>query len=372
MMRILYWTERFFPYVGGIETLSNALIPALAQRGHEFEVVTSHSAADLPDEDFFANVPVHRLHFLTALAGGDLRKLLAARQRLEQIKQRFRPHLVHIHFSGPSSLFHWRTTACHPCPTLVSLHSIPPAPKNEKSLFAATLEQSDWVTSVSAHMLQVAHKLAPNTKQRSTIIYNGITLPSLAPTRLPYDLPVLLCVGRLVDWKRFDWAIALFAALHATRPEVRLVLVGDGQARNALHDQVARLGLQSAVTFTGILDASEVQAQLNRSTLLLLPSTATENLPMVALEAGAMARPLLASHVSGLPEIIEDGDNGYLVPADDADAWLNRINYLLDHPVQAQQMGNRARTVIENKFALSHCVAAYAQLYDKLVRQPQT
>jgi len=364
-MRILWWTERFSPYVGGIETLGLALIPKLQKLGHEVEVVTSHSAADLPDFDVHSDIPIHRLPFLTALQNGDIHQIIDACRKMTQLKRRFRPDLVHIHFSGPSPLFHWQTQDAFPARTLVSLHSLPSRQNGQQSLLAKTLTQADWVCGVSAHIRKQAQAFSPTIDAKSSVIHNGMIAPRILPKPLP-GTPVLLCVGRMVAWKRFAWAIDLFAAIHTHYPTARLVLIGDGAERSALEQKVAELNLQSHVTFTGVLSQSEIINQLNSSTLVLLPSDATENIPYVAIEAGWMARPVIASNVSGIPEIVVDGETGHLVAPTDKTAWLNRLQYLLDNPAHAQQLGRQANAHVKQKFSLSACTERYDRLYRQI------
>lgn len=372
-MRIIWWTERFWPFVGGIETLGQTIIPALQALGHEVAVVTSHSAVDLPDVECHDNIPIHRFHFLAALHHRNLRQLIATRQQLASFKRHFCADLVHIHFSGPSPLFHWQTEAAYSSRTLLSLHSLPMQQREQRgSITETSLQKADWVSGVSAHILRQAfagENDAPSCVAHSSVIYNGLKPPSLTPPPLPND-PLLLCMGRMVPWKRFDWAIDLFAEIVHDYPTARLVLVGDGVEREALVERVAQHKLQARVTFTGLLAPAAAAEQISRSTLVLLPSTAMENIPYVAVEAGWLARPVIASAVSGLPEIIVDGTTGYLVGPTDKAAWLTRIRHLLDCPQAAQQLGEQACNYVHRKFALDTCVAQYNALYHQLGALP--
>ena len=91
-----------------------------------------------------------------------------------------------------------------------------------------------------------------------------------------------------------------------------------------------------------------------------------ENIPYVAVEASWLGRPIVASNVSGLPEIIVDGETGYLVDPEDKPTWLARIRHLLDNSNQAQQMGDAARSYVSQKFAVRRCAAEYDALYRQL------
>ncbi|MBK7919381.1 MAG: glycosyltransferase [Chloroflexi bacterium] len=123
--RILYWTSRFWPHIGGVEVLGLHLIPVLQSQGMQVQVVTSHSGLDLPDEAEINGIPIRRFHFLTSLTHRDLGQMAQARRELASLKHSFQPDLVHLHFSGPESLFHWQTQSAHPAPTLMTIHAIP-------------------------------------------------------------------------------------------------------------------------------------------------------------------------------------------------------------------------------------------------------
>jgi len=365
-VRILWWAERFWPFVGGIETLGFELIPVLQQMGHDVEVVTSHSAAALPDQDRYKSISFHRFPFLTALQQGNLRQIVETRRRLSALKLAFQPDLVHIHFSGPSPLFHWQTCDEFACPTLVTLHSLPPNQRTEDSLLVKTLAQADWISSVSAHMLGQVRSLVPAIDARSSVIYNGMADADIPSQSQPSSTPILLCIGRMVAWKRFDWAIDLFADICGDYETAQLVLIGDGVERTRLEEQVERLNLQSRVTFMGVLSQEEIFDHLRRSILVLLPSTAMENIPYVAAESSWMRCPVIASNVSGLPELIVDGQTGYLVPPTDKAMWLDRIRRILDDPTHREQLGQEARGYVRQKLSLDTCAAQYDALYHQI------
>ena len=104
-MRVLYWTELFWPHIGGIELRAIKFLPAMQERGYEFTVVTSHSNLDLPDEDQYNDIPIYRFHFRTALLKRDLKQLIALRRQVAKLKQTFKPDVVHTNISGPNRSF---------------------------------------------------------------------------------------------------------------------------------------------------------------------------------------------------------------------------------------------------------------------------
>jgi len=101
-MRILFWTELFWPYIGGAEVFSADLIPALQDRGYEFTIVTSHNYLDLPDEEEYMGVKVTRFPFREALKNGDIDLFARIRNHVVGLKKAFKPDLVHINGVQPS------------------------------------------------------------------------------------------------------------------------------------------------------------------------------------------------------------------------------------------------------------------------------
>lgn len=150
-------------------------------------------------------------------------------------------------------------------------------------------------------------------------------LPPARPLRL-------VAIGRFSEQKGF---LALLPALAAARrqADIHLTLVGDGELRPEIEALIARHGLHDAVTLTGWLDEAGVRAQLAASHALVLPSFA-EGLPMVIMEAMAQGRPVLATAIAGVPELVLAGETGWLVPAGDEAALGDAMVALAATPVE--------------------------------------
>jgi glycogen(starch) synthase len=132
-----------------------------------------------------------------------------------------------------------------------------------------------------------------------------------------------MCLGRLVPIKGFDIAIHAFSQVLDSYPEARLTLVGDGPSRPDLEAQVSTLGIESAVEFLGWVAPADVYHHLNVSTVVLSPSRVGESFCIAALQAAQLARPVIASMLGGLPEVVIDGRTGLLVDPGDVQATRN-------------------------------------------------
>lgn len=144
-----------------------------------------------------------------------------------------------------------------------------------------------------------------------------------APAPLPDGPKRLVAIGRLAEQKGFPLLVQAMALAAPHVPDLHLTLIGEGPFRPLLETSIARSGLNGQITLTGWLDEAAVRDHLARSHALILPSFA-EGLPMVVMEAFAAARPVIASAIMGVPELVSR-ETGWLVPAGDSTALADAI-----------------------------------------------
>jgi glycosyltransferase involved in cell wall biosynthesis len=144
--------------------------------------------------------------------------------------------------------------------------------------------------------------------------------------------PRLVCVGRLCEQKGQLLLVEAVARLAARGVAVELVLAGDGEMRADVEQAVARHRLQQAVRITGWIGGDGVREEILAARALVLPSFA-EGLPVVIMEALALRRPVISTYVAGIPELVRDGVEGWLVPAGDVEALAQAMGRLLSAPV---------------------------------------
>lgn len=367
-MRILFWTELFWPYIGGVQVLAAKTIPILQGRGYEIAVVSSHGYFDLPDEDVYRGVRIYRFPFFKALAGREIDLLVRTKTRVAELKKIFKPDLVHVDFSDPSVFFHLGTEAAHRAPTLISIHvGLPERETHRDSLLRRTLRSANCVTANSDAILADVRRRVPEITSRSSRIYYGLETPRLAPAPLPFDEPRLLCLGRVSKEKGFDLALSAFGLLAKRFPNLRLDIAGDGPQRNELELQAAKLGLSEVVQFVGAVAPERVPSLMNTATLVLMPSRWEEAFGLVALEAAFMARPVIATRTGGLQEVVQEGQTGKIVDKEDARALADAIVFFLNRREKAREMGEAGRLRAQKLFSIDRYVDDYDALYRKLV-----
>jgi glycogen(starch) synthase len=280
-----------------------------------------------------------------------------------RLKQTFAPDLVHINYAADfGNFFHLTTVSAHPAPLLVTLHGMS---TQHNSLVEHTLRAADWVVGCSEAVLAQGQRLVPDIISRSSVIYNGLESPLLPSRPLPTDSPRVLCLGRLSPEKGFDVAIGAFVSIVEHFPQARLVIAGDGPLKADLEQQVLELKIRDAVDFVGWISPEMIPSLINTATLVVMPSR-SEGFPLVALETALMARPIVATWVGGLPEVVAHEKTGLLVEPEAPGALGEAIAYLLDHPETARQMGETARRQVQDLFSWERHVNAYDALYQKL------
>jgi glycosyltransferase involved in cell wall biosynthesis len=177
--------------------------------------------------------------------------------------------------------------------------------------------------------------------------------------------PDVAFVGVLAPIKGVHVLLDALARVTRRRGRTTLWLMGaelDRAYARALRQQAAGLGLGEVVRFLGPLPPAALAARLASATLLALPSL-SEGLPRVLLEAMAAGRPVIASRVGGIPEIVQDGVTGFLVPPGDDAALAERILRLVEHAPEAAAMGRRGHAFVRGFFSADRYATGYADLF---------
>ena len=195
---------------------------------------------------------------------------------------------------------------------------------------------------------------------RLVTVHNGIEPAAQAEPVCLADGPTILEVARLADVKGQGTLIAALTGLGATAVFVGRDLEQGGAYEAELRADAERHGVAGRVLFAGY--RSDVPALLAGCDVLCLPSR-IEGLPLVVLEAMAQARPVVATAVGGTPEVVVDGETGFLVPPDDVEALADALARVLDDPERARRMGEAGRARVEREFSLAAAAERVLSLY---------
>lgn len=175
--------------------------------------------------------------------------------------------------------------------------------------------------------------------------------------------PRLVCVGRLCEQKGQLFLLEAARVLAAKGVAFEIVLAGDGEMRGQIESLIAQHGLQAQVRITGWISSEQVRAEILAARALVLPSFA-EGLPVVIMEAMALRRPVLTTYVAGIPELVRQGENGWLFPAGDVEALTAALQDCLAQPVEVlQRMGEAAYQRVLERHDIDTEAAKLADLF---------
>lgn len=241
-------------------------------------------------------------------------------------------------------------------------------------LFRYIFRRVAAITTVSEILRErvLALGIAP---EKVHLIPNGVDCSTFRP--LPWDEArgelqlsseriIVLWIGRFVSIKGVEFLIQAIPGVVSSEPKVLFVLVGSGELENAMKTHVQQMGLSDAVMFAGKIVQDKVPLWLNAADILVLPSL-NEGRPNVILEAMACEIPVVATSVGGIPEIVHDHKNGFLVAPKDPLVLAERLSILIKNPSLRTQMGKIGRTMIfEMGLSWEQCARQTNGIYQRI------
>jgi N-acetyl-alpha-D-glucosaminyl L-malate synthase BshA len=233
-----------------------------------------------------------------------------------------------------------------------------------------SIEESDGVTAISEYLRQVTLREF-EIHRPVEVIPNFVNCDVFRPADgkcrreefAPNQEKVLVHLSNFRPVKRLPDVVEIFALVRGEIP-AKLLMIGDGPDRTVAEWMVREKGLTKDVFFLG--KQNQVQELLNCADVLLLPSD-LESFGLVALEGMACGVPAVCSRVGGLPEVIRDGLDGFLVQARDVQTMAARALEILTHPERREQMGKTARQRALNAYCSNNIIPLYEALYRRVL-----
>jgi glycosyltransferase involved in cell wall biosynthesis len=342
-MRILILTSRYLPHVGGLETVVSNITQRFQAAGHDVLIVTNRYPRTLPAREQIDGIPVQRLLFTMpsrdqisvrsiSRFGASLALLPYTALRLGLLIRQYRPDVLNLHYLGQPALFWWLTHLLYPVPTVISLHGgdVDGEPYHSHFnywRFRAAMQRSRAVTACSQSLLQQAIELDPLLTHKGCVVHNGVDSAQFtSASPYPHPRPYVLGVGQLVPHKGFTLLMDAFRRVAQQFPQVDLVIAGDGPERAGLQRRIASMSMQERIILPGKVPSETVARLMAGSCLVAMPSY-REPFGIVALEAMAAGRPVLATPVGGLPEFAATSVNRLVSP--DVELWATALSEML-------------------------------------------
>ncbi len=372
-----------YPTYGGSGALATELGIALARRGHEVHFISYAQPFRLPaftPRIYFHEVDVGR-YPLFEYPPYDL----ALAVRMHEVTLAHDLDLLHCHYAIPHATSAWiakemlRQTR-NDVKVVTTLHgtdiTIVGQDPSFRQITKFSIEKSDGLTAVSRYLQTETLGTFGCTACRIEVIpnfvdpevYDRSRYTSILDEQLPSDTAVLMHISNFRPVKRVRDVIRVFAKVKAEMPAV-LVMVGDGPDRVDAEAEARDLGVQDKVFFLGKIDA--VAPLLAGADLFLLPSSG-ESFGLSALEALATGVPVIGTAVGGLPEVVREGETGFLRPVGDIDAMARAAVDLLRDRDRWHRMSTLAAADARARFSLDAIVSQYEAFYEYALARPST
>ncbi len=291
--------------------------------------------------------------------------------------------VLHAHF-GPGSIYALPYHLSTGLPLVVTFHGYDVPLLSTPRRF----EPKFWrYWALSKVMLRrVSRFLAASNELRDQLIALGAPPERVRVWRLGVEIPPLerapearsgrnvLLVGRFVEKKGFEYAIEAFAQVVAKGVDATLHVAGDGELRPAYDAIIARHGIADQVRFLGVLSHQAVLETMLGMDILMCPSVVAANGDresgiLVAKEAGARFMPVIGTWHGGIPEIIDDGETGYLVPERDPEAIARRLEELVRQPELRAKLGAAARAKMVREYDIDKRIDVLEDHYTEVIRE---
>jgi len=350
--------------VGGLEWMVVHLARAVSE-AFRVSVICYDAAGDLQSRLGAADIPVH---VLRRRPGVDVRYPF----RLARLLREIEADILHAH--NDTALFYGGLAAFLGRVSLVYTEHdrVFPGRAAVRVLNFALAGSARQVVSVSEELRRRLAAFEHIEGDRVRVIPNGVPFtPTVRPVDrvrrswdVPEDAAVVGVVAGLKPVKNHALLLEAAADLVPRFPGLVLVFAGDGPLRSELERRARGLGLGDRLRLLGFRsDLSEVYAGFD---LVALPSS-SEGMPLTVIEAMAAARPVVASNVGGVPEVVVDGVTGIVVPAGDREALAEALAALLADPERRRAMGAAGRRRYEERFTLERMAEAYAGVYRRIL-----
>jgi glycosyltransferase involved in cell wall biosynthesis len=362
-------------FIGGTESYARELSFQLGRQG--WDSVLCFVTPPSEDVRRFLDLPNVSLELVPDIQSGKLRVI----GRLARVVGRYKPAIVHFHYTGFLSTFPWVARILSAEQVFFTDHASRPAdhrsrraPFLKRWLARAISWPLSKVICVSDYGYRCFTERGLFPSERCEMIYNGVDLDRVVESAaraasfrrrfsIPSERKIVLQVSWIIPEKGILDLLAAARIVASRIPEAHFVIVGDGPFREEYSNKAIELGLREHVTWTGLLEDPFAAGAYDAADVVCQVSRWEEVFGWVIAEAMAYRRPVIATRVGGIPEIVADDESGWLIARGDVEELAKKVLVLLRDPARRQSMGTAGRKRVDARFNLRKNVAQLMQAY---------
>lgn len=385
-MNILLVTPFFPPQTGGVGTYLDDLRRHLSNRGHKVYVLKagdSHTITTCREHKdgsvyefalrvlWYPNTPIKGIIAFGAY-------LLPTLWRLAAFLREHRIHVVSLEYPLAWMAYFFLVKFWMPIKITVGLHGDDVLSLNlnyryEQWLVRHMIRRADWVLAHSSSLLSQAERIVEKFSDDRSYIPYGVECERLRDQAGSSDcrLPVqsgryVLTTAKLYPRKGIDILLQAISKLETKVPDLRFAIAGDGPDEQMLKQMAHDLRIEHRVMFLGDIRSKDIPALVKNCEFFVLPSR-SEPFGIVLLEAMTFGKAIIATKVGGIPEFVQDGFNGLLVPSEDSEALAAKIDLCIEDHDLRERIGKNGLSVVENQFNYGALILRYERLYETIL-----
>jgi len=394
-LNVCFVTPEYFPISGGTGAYVYYLSHSLQKLGHKVHVVARHTE---DAEDTVEGIKVHYRKGTGNALTRYWRFARSASKKIEELNKQIGLDIIHANlplvpsFAIPNDSAKALVCAVHSTWKGEAIVTKRDNPKelnpNEKMMLrfnrvlrryeTQLMNRSDALIAVSKYTVDELTDLYGIEEEKIHVIYNGVDINKFKPrpnrTELRREIGLeqkkktVLFVGRLYHRKGLETLLRSIPPVLQQFSDVTFAISGTGfkKKEESLRDLAKELDIEDYVSFLGYVPDEKLPDLYAASDMFVLPAI-YENFPFAILEAQATALPVISTNVGGIPEFLVDNENGFLIDPGDQEQLTQRVLALLQNPKLAKEMGNRGRSLIEEKFAWRLITGQVIDLYHNLL-----
>jgi glycosyltransferase involved in cell wall biosynthesis len=370
-------------FIGGTETYARELSLQLGRRG--WRSVLCFVTPPTEDVRRFLDLPNVSVEVIADLQS----RKLGVMTRLVRVLRRHGPQIVHFHYTSFLSPYPWLARMCSADQVFFTDHASRPAnhsPHRATTLKRWVAQALSWpltkVICVSNYGYRCFTERGLFRRGRCEMIYNGVDLGRVvesteraAAFRARFSIPerrkIVLQISWIIPEKGILDLLAAARLVTSRDANTHFVIVGDGPFREEYARKALELGLGEHLTWTGLLEDPFTAGAYDAADVVCQVSRWEEVFGWVIAEAMAYCRPVVATRVGGIPEVVEDGETGCLIGRGDVGQLVETLLMLLGDPARRKAMGRAGRERVGAKFDLRKNVGRLLQAYGIEARQPR-